>query len=119
MRPSCAASIGPRNEVSSQGCAITVVAAGTCFASATSFSYLLCGGCSNGPIALMLPISLSFNIDCHSHIANGAGDNARSGSLGLWFLPRGGDHREISSTERFLVEAEQASHPKHPFPVFC
>ena len=49
----------PRSEVSSQGCATTVVAGGTCLARAMSRSYLRCGGCPIGPTAVMVPISLS------------------------------------------------------------
>ena len=60
MMPASAASIAPRNEVSSQGCTTTVVAAGTCFARAMSRSYFEWGGSPSGPIAAMVPISLSF-----------------------------------------------------------
>ena len=51
MMPASAASIGPRNEVSSQGYTTTVVAAGTSLARAISRSYLVCGGAANGPSA--------------------------------------------------------------------
>src|SRR5262249_28486083 len=49
MMPASAASTGPRSEVSSQGCAITVRAGGTTsLALAMSRSYLERGGCPNG-----------------------------------------------------------------------
>ena len=44
MIPASAASIAPRNEVSSQGCTTIVVAGGTFFALAIRRSYLDCGG---------------------------------------------------------------------------
>src|SRR5262249_2949280 len=61
MMPASAASTGPRNEVSSQGCTTTVVAAGTCFALAISRSYFEWGGSATGPIAARVPISLSLS----------------------------------------------------------
>src|SRR5262245_62475183 len=59
MRPACAASTGPRREVSSQGWATMVVAGGTSFALAISRSYLEVGGLPNGLLAVIAPISLS------------------------------------------------------------
>ena len=59
MMPASAASVTPRNEVSSQGCTTTVVAAGTCFARAMSRSYFEWDGSPSGPIAAMVPISPS------------------------------------------------------------
>jgi hypothetical protein len=62
MMPSSAAALAPRSEVSSQGWTTTVVAGGTSLASEISFSYLLGGGCPNGPPVVMAPISLSWNM---------------------------------------------------------
>ena len=59
MMPASAASTAPRSEVSSQGCATTVVAGGTCFACAISRSYLLCGGCASGLIAAIRDVASS------------------------------------------------------------
>src|SRR6516162_3314025 len=58
LTPASAASIGPRSEVSSQGCTTIVRAAETFFARASSRSYLVGGGAANAPIAEMAPISL-------------------------------------------------------------
>src|SRR5262245_66381568 len=62
MRPACAASTGPRREVSSQGCATMVVAGGTSFAPAISRSYFEVGGLPNGLVLIAL-ISLSVSME--------------------------------------------------------
>ena len=59
IMPASAASTAPRNELSSQGWATTVVAGGTCFALAMSRSYFERGGWSGALLAEMVPTSLS------------------------------------------------------------
>src|SRR3954454_19155246 len=60
MMPASAASTGPRSDVSSQGCATTVLTGGTCLALAISRSYfeLVIG---TGPTADSAVISLIFS----------------------------------------------------------
>jgi hypothetical protein len=62
MMPACAASTGPRREVSSQGWTTIVVAGGTRFALAMSRSYFDVGGLPNGLPAAIAPISLSLEM---------------------------------------------------------
>ena len=62
MMPASAASTAPRSDVSSQGCATTVVAGGTFFALAISRSYFEVGGLPNGLVAAIEPIALSVSI---------------------------------------------------------
>src|SRR4029079_9828572 len=49
IRPAAAASTAPRSEVSSQGCATTVLTGGSCVALAINRSYLACGRCPGWP----------------------------------------------------------------------